>query len=233
MSSTAEHWRRLFKKFNQLNSLQLILKRKINRSWNKKEENVFLEMKKSISEIHYLTLFARDRDSFVTHDASESGPGITLLRKEKSNTVRLLAFAVRYLIEAAKYYSLGEFHFLVIVWWLDNITFWLWGKAHLYWDRRALEILKMRNRSKRRYNAGLTRWLYRLKILRTIFLTSSFRPRDVIFTNFEFLCHTKNAMNSIIKKKIWFLKNPPDCLPKCAKFSMVSWLRSSKYERIS
>ena len=74
-----------------------------------------------------------------------------------------IAFGSRYLNESEQNYSIGELELLAVVWGLEKLRFYLYGKkVFLYTDHQALEPLIKRNRCNRQYSARLTRWLDRL-----------------------------------------------------------------------
>ena len=110
-----------------------------------------------------LAHYAKDKDNIVTTDASTTGLGITLWQKQDDGNTKPIAFGSRYLNDTEKKYSIGELELLAVVWGLEKLRFYLYGKkVYLCTDHQALEPLIKRNRSNRQYSARLTRWLDRL-----------------------------------------------------------------------
>ena len=99
----------------------------------------------------------------MSTDASRTGLGIALWEKQNDDANRPIAFASRYLNDAEKDYSIGERELLAVVWRLEKVRFYIYGKVvHLYTDHQALAPLIKRNQAYRRYSARLTRWVDRL-----------------------------------------------------------------------
>ena len=125
-----------------------------------REKKDFNEIKKKITVIPCLAHSAKDRNNIVSTDASRSGLGIILEQKQNDDTIRPIAFAIRYLNDAQKNYSIKELKLLAVVWELEKFRLYLYSKVvHLYTDDRALKPLIKRNPAYRQYNAQLTRWL--------------------------------------------------------------------------
>ena len=90
--------------------------------------------------------FARDRDNRRSTDASRAGLGITLWQKQNDDTIRPIAFAIRYLIHSEKNYSIEKLELLAVVWRLDKNKFYLHGNVfYLYADHQAIEALIKRH----------------------------------------------------------------------------------------
>ena len=114
-------------------------------------------MKRMITEGPCLAHYAKDKDNKVTTDTSTTGFGITLWQKQDDRNTKLIAFGSRYLNDTEKN-SIGELELLAVVWGLEKLRFYLYGKkVYLYTDPQALEQLIKRIRSNKQYSARLTR----------------------------------------------------------------------------
>ena len=88
-----------------------------------------------ITELPCLAHFATDRDNIVTTYAIRTGLETNLKQRENDDTIRPMEFASRFLDDAEKKDSIGELELLAVVWGLEKIRFYLWGKVvHLYID---------------------------------------------------------------------------------------------------
>ena len=120
-------------------------------------------MKQMLTEGPCLAQYKKDKENLVTTDASTTVLGITLWQKQDDGNTKPIAYGSRYLSDTEKKYYIGEMELLAVVWGLENLRFYLYGKrVHLYTDHQALEPLIKRNRSNKHYSARLTRWLDRL-----------------------------------------------------------------------
>ena len=61
-----------------------------------------------LAEEPSLAHYAKDRENFVTNEASQFGVGITLSQKQSHGEIKLIAFCSRYLKEHEKSNSIGE-----------------------------------------------------------------------------------------------------------------------------
>ena len=65
--------------------------------------------------------------------------------------------------DAEKHHSDGELKLQAVVWGLEEVRFFLYGKlVHLYTDHQALEPPIKQNRAYRQYSALLMNWLHRI-----------------------------------------------------------------------
>ena len=127
------------------------------------QETDFNRIKQMLTEGPCLAHYAKDKDNLVTTDASKTGLGIALWHKQDDGNIKPIAYGSRYLNDTEKNYSIGELELPAVVWGLENLRFYLYGKkVYLYTDHQALELLIKRNRCNKQYSARLTRWLDRL-----------------------------------------------------------------------
>ena len=67
---------------------------------------------------------------------------MALGQKQNNGELKPIAFASRYLNDAEKKDSIGEFELLAVVWGLERFRFYLYGKPiQLFSDHKALEPL--------------------------------------------------------------------------------------------
>ena len=96
-------------------------------------------------------------------NASRTGLGITLWQKQNDDTIRPIAFSSRYLNDGEKNLSTGELKLLAVVWGVETVRFYLYGKVvHHCTDHQALESLLKRNQAYQENSARSGRLLDRL-----------------------------------------------------------------------
>ena len=145
--------------------LRKLLKKNTEWKWETEQQNDFETIKKMLTEVPALARYAKDKDNIVTTDASRTGLGITLWQKQADGELKLkpIAISSRFLNDSEKNYSIGELELLAVVWGLEKLRFYSYGKkVFLYTDHQALEPLIKRNRCKKQNSARLTRLLDRL-----------------------------------------------------------------------
>ena len=131
--------------------------------WEEEQEKDFKQINQMLTDKPCLAHYAKDKCNRVTTDASKIGLGITLCQKQDDGEIKPIAFGSRYLNDTEKNYSISELELLAVVWGLEKIRFYLYGKkVFSYTDHQALELLIKRNRSNHQNSARLTRWLDRL-----------------------------------------------------------------------
>ena len=103
-----------------------------------------------LTEEPWLAHYAKDRKNIVTTDASKTGLGLILWQKHSDGEIKPIAFGSRYLNDSEKNYSIGNLELLAVVWGLEKLRFYLYGKkVFSYTDHQALEPLIKRNRCNR------------------------------------------------------------------------------------
>ena len=138
--------------------LRKLLKKNTEWRWETEQQNDIETIKKMVTEEPALAHYAKDRDNIVTTDASKTGLGITLWQKQADGELKPIAFGSRFLNDSEKNYSTGDLELLAVVWGLEKLRFYLYGKkVFLYTDHQALEPLIKRNRCNKQYSARLTR----------------------------------------------------------------------------
>ena len=126
--------------------------------WENDQQEDFIQIKRMLTEKPCLGHYAKDEESRVTTDASNTGLGITLWQNQDSGDMKMIAFSSRYLNNTERNYSICELGLLAVVWGLKKFQFYLYGKkVHLYTYHQALEPLIKRNRSNQQYSANILR----------------------------------------------------------------------------
>ena len=127
--------------------LRKLLKKNTEWKWETEQQNDFEMIKKMLTEEPALAHYAKDKDNIVSTDARKTGLGITLWQKQADGELKPIAFGSRFLNDSEKKYSIGELELLAVVWGLEKVRFYLYGKkVFLYTDHQALEPLIKRNR---------------------------------------------------------------------------------------
>ena len=81
-----------------------------------------------LTEEPALAHYAKDKDNIITTDASRTGLGITLRRKQADGDLQPIAFGSRFPNDSEKNYSIGELELLAVVWGLEKFRFYLYRK---------------------------------------------------------------------------------------------------------
>ena len=147
----------------QTDRLRKLLKENEPWNWGEEQQKDFEKIKQMLTEGPCLAHYAKVKNNILPTDASTTGLGKSLWQKEDDGNTKPIAYGSRYLKETEKKYSIGELELLAVVWGLEKIRFYLYGKkVYLYTVHQALEPLIKRNRCNKKYSARLTRWLDRL-----------------------------------------------------------------------
>ena len=84
--------------------------------WGPEQETDFNRIKQMLTEGPCLAHYAEKKDNIVTTDASTTGLGITLWRKQDDGNTKPIAYGSRYLNETKKKYWIGELELMAVVW---------------------------------------------------------------------------------------------------------------------
>ena len=87
--------------------LRNLLKKNEPWKWGPEQETDFIRMKQMLTEGPCLAQYAKDKESMVTTDASKTGLGITLWKKQNDGNIKLFAYGSRYLNDTEKNFSTG------------------------------------------------------------------------------------------------------------------------------
>ena len=109
----------------QTDRLTNLLKKNEPWKWGLEQETDFIRIKQMLTEGPCLAHYAKDKESMVTTDASKTGLGITLWKKQNDGNIKPFAYGSRYLNDTEKNYSTGELEFLAVVWGLENFRIYL------------------------------------------------------------------------------------------------------------
>ena len=144
-------------------NMRQLLKKGTKWEWTTDRNSDFNKIKQELTSLPCLAHYNGNKENIVTTDACKTGLEIALWQKQGNGELKPIAFASRYLNDAEKKYSIGELELLAVVWGLERLRFYLYGKqVQLFSDHQALEPLLKRNKTNKQYSARLTRWLDRL-----------------------------------------------------------------------
>ena len=134
---------------------QLIKKGQPNRvKWSLPQQSAFDKLKAALSELPILKIFDASKSIFVQTDASEVGIGVSLLQ-EYDGILHPVRYHSRKLKPAEKNYSTIEKECLAIVWAIERLKVFLYGREFvLLVDNKPLSFLKSSNMK----NARVARW---------------------------------------------------------------------------
>lgn len=129
--------------------------------WGPKQAKSFLELKKSLSNIHTLGYYDPSDKTVVMADASPVGLGAVLIQSDSSGP-RVIAYGNKSLTEVEKRYCQTEKEALALVWAVEHFRMYLYGKESfdLITDHKPLEVI-FGNKSKP--CARIERWVLRLQ----------------------------------------------------------------------
>ena len=140
--------------------MRQLLKKGTKWEWTEERNTDFKNLEKELTTHPCLAHYNGNKDNIVTTDACNTGLGIALWQRQNNGELKPIAFASRYLNDAAKKYSVGKIELLAVVWVLERFRFHLYGKQiQLFSDHQALVLLLKKNKMNKQYSAQLTGWL--------------------------------------------------------------------------
>ena len=76
------------------------------------------------------------------YNACKTGLGTTFWQKQSDGEIKPIALGSRYLNDSEKNYSIRELEIVAVVWGLEKVRYYLYGKkVFLYTDHQGLELL--------------------------------------------------------------------------------------------
>jgi len=121
----------------------LLRKGKTIHDWGHDQDISFQLLKDKLTERPILKLPEFEKPFVIRTDASDSGIGCVLLQKDEKDTLHPVAYCSRTLSNAERKYSTVEKEALAIVWSLQKLEFYTYGKHFtLQTDNRALTFIK-------------------------------------------------------------------------------------------
>ena len=139
-----------------------LLKKNTKFVWTDEHEEQFKLIKAKIAETTKNKHFNPDIETCIKCDASRKELG-SALKQRTPNGWHTVVFASRFLSSVEDRYSINELELLGVVWFIERLKYYLYGKPFtVITDHRALLSIMRENRANKSYNSRLTRWIDRL-----------------------------------------------------------------------
>jgi hypothetical protein len=142
----ANHSSKYIRDFATLTApLRGLTKKYVRFEWTQTHQTAFEKLKNTLATVPCMSYFDKNKETFVTVDASPVGISAILSQKLKhgdSNNQQIIAYASRALSETEKRYSQTEKEALAIVWAVEHFHLFLFGSEFsLVTDHKPLEII--------------------------------------------------------------------------------------------
>ena len=139
-----------------------LLKENTKFVWNTEHETHFQAIKNKVANAAENTHYNPHLETRIKCDASRAGLGAALEQRSPTGW-HTVAFKYRFLNSNEERYSVNELELLGVVWSVEYIKYYLFGKSFtIITDHRALLSIMKKHRSNKSYNSRLTRWIDRL-----------------------------------------------------------------------
>ena len=76
--------------------------------------------------------YVKDKDNIVKRDATKTGLGTTLCRKQDDGNTKQIALGSIYLNETKTKYPIDVLELLAVLWELEKLRFYLYGKKYIF-----------------------------------------------------------------------------------------------------
>ena len=145
-----------------------------------------------------MSYFDKNKQTFVTVDASPVGISAILSQKSKNsdmNSQKIIVYASRALSDTEKQYSQTEKEALAIIWAVEHFYLFIYGSEFtLVTDHKPLEIIYGQRTAKT--SARIERWVLRLQpyAFKIVYKSGTNNPAD-------YLSHHPTKKVSINKKR--------------------------------
>ncbi|KII70823.1 Retrovirus-related Pol polyprotein from transposon gypsy [Thelohanellus kitauei] len=128
--------------------------------WEKRHQDVFNEIKNTISSHDTLQLFNPEQQIIITTDASNDGIGAVLLQKDQNEFERPVMHVSRTLKKAENNYSTTEKEALAIIYAVKKFNEYIYGrKFNIVTDHKPLEgIFDSKSGLSSIASSRITRW---------------------------------------------------------------------------
>ena len=160
---SVHHLEKFMPNLSQLSyPLRPLLRKTTKFVWTDYHEEQFKLIKTKIAETTENKHFHPDLETRIKCDASRKGLGCAL-EQPTPNGWHTVAFKSRFLNSKEDRYSLNELELLGVVWFIEHLKYYLFGKPFtVVTDHRALLSKLRENRANKSQNSRLTRWVDRL-----------------------------------------------------------------------
>ena len=139
--------------------------------WGDREEGSFQEVKRKLSQQPILRIVNFEKPMFVQTDASDVGLGAALLQ-EHNGLLHPVRYLSRKLKSAEQNYSTIEKEGLAIIWAIEKLRVFLYGKEFvLLTDHRPLIFInnmKLQNNRIMRWSLFLQEWAFRVESIKGV-----------------------------------------------------------------
>ena len=145
--------------------LRELTKKDVRFDWTPTRQDNFEQLKNTLSTAPCMSYFDKNKQTFVTVDASPVGISAILLQKAKNadtNSRQIITYASRALSDTKKRYSQTEKEVLAIVWAVEHFHLFIYASEFtLVTDHKPLEITYGQRTAKT--SARIERWVLRLQ----------------------------------------------------------------------
>src|SRR6266536_5752604 len=138
------YYRKFIKDLSKLSKpLRRLLKKDVKFLWGSKEQEIFEELKKTLTEAPILLFPNFDKPFVLCTDASLKGLGAVLEQEDENKNLRSVAYASRSLTPAEKNYHTTDLECLAIIWSVRHFHKYLINKPFkIFTDHSALKSLQ-------------------------------------------------------------------------------------------
>ena len=162
--------------------LRDLTKKNAKFEWTEQHQKAFHNLTKALSSAQCMAYFDKEKETYVTVDASPVGVSAILSQKtKKTNDEKVLAYASRALTDVEKRYSQTEKEALAIIWGVEHFHLYLYGNEFiLVTDHKPLEVIYGNRNSKP--SARIERWVLRLQpySFKVVYRPGKHNPADYL-----------------------------------------------------
>ena len=164
--------------------LQELTRKDVRFDWTPTHQEAFEKLINALSSAPCMSYFDKNKQTFVTVDASPVGISAILSQKSKNsdmNSQKIIACPSRALSDTEKRYSQTEKEALAIIWAVEHFHLFIYGsKFTLVTDHKPLEITYGQRTAKT--SARIERWVFRLQpyAFKIVYKSGTNNPADYL-----------------------------------------------------
>ena len=164
--------------------LRELTRKDVRFDWTPTHQEAFQKLKNALSSAPCMSYFDKNKQTFVTVDASPVGISAILSQKSKNsdmNSQKIIAYASRALSDTEKRYSQTEKEALAIIWAVEHFHLFIYGSEFtLVTDHKPLEIIYGQRTAKT--SARIERWVLRLQpyAFKIVYKSGTNNPADYL-----------------------------------------------------
>ena len=181
----ANHSNKYIRDFATLTApLRGLTRKDVRFDWTPTHQEAFEKLKNALSSAPCMSYFDKNKQTFVTVDASPVGISTILSQKSKNsdmNSQQIIAYASRALSDTEKRYSQTEKEALAIIWAVEHFHLFIyWSEFTLVNDHKPLEIIYGQRTAKT--SARIERWVLRLQpdAFKIVYKSGTNNPADYL-----------------------------------------------------